>query len=114
MRTSRAALTAWAEREGVELLFFEPGETFDAAIIGVVHGYGQEAAVLYDQEQVIAALTRDMAGDEEAAHEWFAFNTIGAYVGEATPRFLLRIEEEKRERVSAGDRGSPGGDPGSR
>src|SRR5262245_37420089 len=84
----REQLSAWAEEMDIELIFFDPPETFDHAIVGVVAGYNQEPAVLYDEAAVLAALARDLGGDEEAAREWFEFNTAGAYLGEATPRFL--------------------------
>ena len=86
---TRAELTAWAEENEVELVFFDPPEQFDAAILGLVHGYGQELAVLYDEDQVLAAMQAS-GMDADEVQEWFDFNTIGAFVGEATPRFLTR------------------------
>jgi hypothetical protein len=86
-RITRAAVARWAEDHDVEVLFFDPPEHFDHAILGLVHGFGQEVAIVYDQAKVLAAMARDMAEDAE---EWFAFNTIGAFLGEATPRFLIR------------------------
>lgn len=83
----RAQIAQWAEDNDVEVIFFDPPEHFDHAILGLVHGFGQEPAVVYDQALVMAAMSRDMASDCE---EWFEFNTIGAFVGEATPRFLIR------------------------
>jgi hypothetical protein len=87
--STRQAWTTWAEDHDIELVFFDPPETFDQAIVGVIVGFNQEPAVLYDRERVIAALQREGL-DEESAEEYFEFNTAGAYVGEATPRFLLR------------------------
>jgi hypothetical protein len=84
---TRAQIARWAEEHDVEVIFFDPPEHFDHAIVGLVHGFGQEIAVVYDQALVLAAMARDMADDCE---EWFSFNTIGAFVGEATPRFLIR------------------------
>ena len=86
---SRATLTAWAAEHGVELIFLDPPEQFDHAIVGLIEGFNQEPAVLYDTAVVLAALAEDL-GDLEAADEWFEFNTIGAYLGPATPRFLFR------------------------
>lgn len=88
---TRQALSDWAEDHEVELIFFDPPEHFDHAIVGVVCGYGQELAVVYDKAKVLQAIAADIG--EEDAREWFAFNTIGVYVGEATPRFLVRPEE---------------------
>jgi hypothetical protein len=89
----RAALTAYAADRGIELVFFDPPAHFDHAIVGLVHGFNQEVAVLYDQAQVLAALEADGMSPDEA-EEWFAYNTIGAYVGEATPRFLIETGED--------------------
>jgi len=83
---TRAQLNAWAVANEVDLIFYDPPEYFDHAIVGVVRGYGQEPAVVYDEAQVLKAMTKDMGEDD--AIEWFAFNTVGSYVGEATPRFL--------------------------
>ena len=88
--TKREELALVAEEHEWDLVFYEPAEVFDAAIVGVVHGFGQEPAVLYDQEKVLEGLRRQFDGDWEAATEWFDFNTVGAFVGDATPRFLVR------------------------
>lgn len=90
-RPTRASLTRWAEDHDVDLVFFDPPEHFDHAILGVIEGHGQEPAVLYDQALVLEALSRDLGPDD--ALEWFDANTLGAYVGEATPRFLIRPED---------------------
>jgi hypothetical protein len=92
VRPTRQSLSTWAEERDIELIFFDPPEHFDHAILGLTTGYGQEPAVLYDQDQVLAALTKEMGAD--AAEEWFEYNTIGAYVGPATPRFLITPEPE--------------------
>jgi hypothetical protein len=89
----RAALTRWAEQHEVDLIFFEPPQHFDHAILGVVFGFGQEPAVLYDEAPVLAAMVADGMTEEEA-EEWFEFNTIGSYLGEATPRFLIRPDAD--------------------
>ena len=93
----REQLSRWAHDNDIELIFFDPPEHFDHAIVGVVRGFGQEFAVVYDESKVLAAMTTEMA-DEELVREWFEFNTVGAYVGEATPRFLIHpaelLEEE--------------------
>lgn len=85
---TRADLTRWAEDHDVELIFFDPPEHFDHAILGLVEGSGQAPAVLYDRDAVLSAMARDMG--EDAALEWFEGNTIDAFLGPATPRFLTR------------------------
>lgn len=91
-RALRERLHEWAVDHDCELIFFDPPEHFDDAILGVVYGYSQEPAIVYDEGLVLAAMQQD-GMDAEAAAEWFEFNTIGAYLGPATPRFLVRREE---------------------
>jgi hypothetical protein len=93
---TRADLTAWAEENEFELIFFDPPEHFDHAILGLVHGAGQEFAVLYDEDKVLEAMAADGADADDVA-DWFGFNTIGAHLGDATPRFLTRPWEPGAE-----------------
>ena len=88
MMVTRAELTAYAEAHDHMLVFFDPPQYFDHAIVGLVYGHSQEPAVLYDERLVLEAMAHEMG--EEEAREYFDFNTTGAYVGEHTPRFLLR------------------------
>jgi hypothetical protein len=90
---TRAVINQWAMDNDVELILFEPPEHFDEAIVGLVRGYGQELTVLYDEAKVLAAM-QATGMSEEDAREWFEFNTVGAYLGETTPRFLIRPWEE--------------------
>ena len=92
----RMQLSRWAEEHETDLIFLDPPEQFDHAIVGIVYGFGQEPAVLYDEGKVIASM---MAGGmtEEDAQEYFDFNTAGAYLGDATPRFLLPKIEDPRD-----------------
>jgi len=90
---TRAVINQWALDHDVELILLDPPEHFDQAILGLVEGYGQELAVVYDEAKVLAALKKAGMTDEDA-REWFSYNTLGAYLGEATPRFLLRPWEE--------------------
>lgn len=88
----RALLSAYAESREIELVFFDPPSVFDAAIVGLVWGVNQEPAVLYDEAVVLAGFEREgMSADE--AREWFEVNTAGAWLGDATPRFLLRPDQ---------------------
>jgi hypothetical protein len=70
-----------------KLVFLEPAEDFDAAIVGIISGFKQEPAVLYDRAMVLEQFVREGMSIEEA-EEYFSFNTEGAYVGPHTPRFL--------------------------
>lgn len=90
---ARLRLTAYALDHDIELLFLDPPEHFDDAIVGLIHGFNQELVVLYDEDKVIAAMVKS-GMDEDEAREFFGYNTIGAWLGEQTPRFLtLKVED---------------------
>lgn len=59
---------------------------FDDAILGVVERIGLQT-VCYDLKKVIAILMKQ-GMDEQDAWDWYQFNMLGAWVGEATPVFL--------------------------
>jgi hypothetical protein len=62
---------------------------FDDAILGVVERIGLQT-VCYDLNKVIAILM-EQGMDEQDAWDWYQFNMLGAWVGEATPVFLERL-----------------------
>jgi len=94
-RPAKSAIRARLEdlAAGLDLVFFDPPEIFDRAIVGLISGHGQEPAVLYDEQKVIEGyVASGMTADE--AQEWFDFNTAGSYLGTATPRFLFaRVDD---------------------
>ena len=66
---------------------------FDDALIGYIERAGMPSIACYDKYKCIEILARDMTYEE--AIEYFYFNTAGAYVGENTPCFLTRPEDEE-------------------
>jgi len=62
---------------------------FDDAILGVVERIGLQT-VCYDLNKVIEILMKQ-GMDEQDAWDWYQFNMVGAWVGEATPVFLERL-----------------------
>jgi hypothetical protein len=64
---------------------------FDDCIIGICESFGGESVVAYDYDRVIASLESQGMSEEEAV-EYHEFNQLGAYVGERTPVFIVRIE----------------------
>lgn len=86
MRTIRELLADIDE----ELLLMDG---FDDCVIGVCSSFGGESVVAYDYDRVIAKLESHGMTYEEAV-EYHEFNQAGAYVGERTPVFILRIEEK--------------------
>lgn len=76
-----------------EILFLDPPETFDQAIVGAVYRCGMGNVACYDEAKCIEALMRAEGMDTDDAIEWFQVNTAGAYVGDRTPVFLRRMED---------------------
>ena len=68
-----------------DLIFLEPA-IFDEAILGVADRFGMPSVGAYDRTRVIDIYARDMPREE--AEEFFEFNTIGAWFGDATPVFI--------------------------
>lgn len=60
---------------------------YDDCIVGVVERIGMHPIVCYDRDAVIKKLMDDGAEWEEA-EEYFQFNQLGAWHGEATPCFI--------------------------
>jgi len=73
-----------------EMLF---ADGFDDALIGYIERAGMPSIACYDKYKCVDILAEDM-GFEDAL-EYFYFNVLGSYVGENTPCFLTRTEDEK-------------------
>jgi hypothetical protein len=84
--------------DGEDLIFFDPAETFDDAILGVARRIGMDPVVVYDQGKVLGNLEHEMLGDSEDpetdALEHFEYNVAGGYLGERTPIFITLLEEK--------------------
>jgi hypothetical protein len=80
-------MKAWLAEAAPDALL---ADGFEGAILGIVERVGQPAIVIYDREKCIEILMADGTCREEA-EEYFEFNTSGAWVGNATPGFLVRI-----------------------
>ena len=65
----------------------------DDALVGYIERAGMPSIACYDKDKCIEILAKDMTHEE--AVEYFYFNTAGAYVGENTPCFFTRIEDEE-------------------
>ena len=77
--------------EANDSMLFADG--FDEALMGYVERAGMPTIACYDKYKCIEILANDMTYEE--AIEYFYFNTAGAYVGENTPCFFTRIENEE-------------------
>jgi hypothetical protein len=82
---TRDEAEAWADDADVELLF---ADGFDDAIVGIGQRFNTHF-VVYDFETVIATLMKDGMSEEDAL-EYYDFNVVGGWVGDATPCFVTR------------------------
>lgn len=73
---------------------------FDDCIIGICESFGGESVVAYDYDLVIANLESQGMTYEEAV-EYHEFNQLGAYVGERTPVFIVRIENPSSKPIQS-------------
>lgn len=63
----------------------------ESAFIGLKIERGMEIVAAFDGDLCIDVLTSSMDGDEEAAYEWFEYNTLGSYVGNYTPAIVYYL-----------------------
>lgn len=84
----------WIERFNEEAL---TADGFDDAIIGIGERCGQPSLVAYDRDKCIQVLMDRDGMDYEGAVEFFDFNVGGAWVGENTPIFITRWEEQNEQ-----------------
>jgi len=81
--TAREWLDQLADERGLELI---AADGFDAEIMGVAQSFDR-TVVVYDLTLVLEQLVAQGMTPEEA-REFFEFNILGAYVGDASPAFL--------------------------
>lgn len=67
---------------------------FDSAFIGIVTRCGQPPIAIYDHERCIEQLVSEGVTYEEAV-EHMDFNVTGAWVGNGTPGFLVKLETDE-------------------
>lgn len=83
------------EEEGV--LFLDPPEIFDAAIVGLTEG-AMPVRVVYDRNRCIEQMARHGSGQWEDASESFEFNILNAGVGENGPMFISCVDPLPRRK----------------
>lgn len=81
-----------SDLEDESVIFLEPAEIFDYALIGLTEGHGPVRAI-YDSDKCVEQLAKSMKENGEDAYEnaleFFEFNTLGAYI-ENGPIFLRK------------------------
>ena len=68
--------------------------------VGIISGAGLSDRMCYDYDKCVQLLVDRDGMDLEEAEEFFAFNILGAYVGEHTPVFLWSRELERSAEMS--------------
>jgi hypothetical protein len=67
---------------------------FEDAILGVAERCSKLPLVVYDARKCVEILVERDGMEPEEALEFFHFNTLGAWMGQHTPLFLWRLEDE--------------------
>ena len=81
-----------SNEDGYDTLMGADG--FDLAIIGVAERIDMKPCIAYSYEQCIDILMQQADMTEEGAVEYMEHNVCGTYVGEQTPIFIHKWEEE--------------------
>ena len=63
---------------------------FDKAKIGVLRRASQQDIVVYDYQRCVDILKAREGWSDEEADEWIEYNTLGSWLGEGTPGFLVK------------------------
>ena len=77
-----------SETHGEELLF---ADGFDDAIIGVAAGHDSQR-VVYCYASMVEVCMKEAKMNYDDAIDWIEYNTIGSYIGENTPIYVMGIE----------------------
>tara|TARA_R100001163_G_scaffold43706_1_gene32978 strand:- start:195 stop:404 length:210 start_codon:yes stop_codon:yes gene_type:complete len=66
---------------------------FDDCVVGLLERFGVDVpVVVYDREKVIQKLMDNGIETYEEAEEFYHYNQLGAWVGDGTPAFLIRVD----------------------
>lgn len=83
----KAGVHAWIAEFNPDALL---ADGFEGAFLGMAERCSQPALAVYDTARCVEILQRRGGMTAEEAAEYFAFNTLGAWVGEHTPLYLTR------------------------
>lgn len=72
-----------------EVIFLEPANTFDPAILGLTEGDLGPMRVIYDSAKCVTQLMEANEWEHDEALEFFEFNTLGTHMS-GWPLFLTR------------------------
>lgn len=69
---------------------------FDDCVVGILERFGVAVpVVVYDREKVIQKLMDNGIETYEEAEEFYHYNQLGAWVGDGTPAFLIRVDGDE-------------------
>ena len=88
--TTREKLEEIAEAHDLEFVFLEG---FDDCIQGVIERQDWPPIICYNRIKIIQKLINGGMVDEGEAEEYFEYNILGSWMGDATPCFLTPDEE---------------------
>lgn len=71
---------------------FTKMDGYDDCVVGVIERYGMDPLLCYDKQKVLSKLQDDGMSYEEAEEFW-AYNQLGAWVGDTTPSFITFIKQ---------------------
>ena len=66
---------------------------FDECLIGFTTNQAGNPVAVYDKQEMIKVIAKDLKIDDCEALEYFDYNVECAYVGEYTPKYLDRYKQ---------------------
>ena len=77
------------EHEG-ELL---KADGFDDCVLGLAYRFGHQEVLAYDLNKVLQKLQEKDGMTHEEAVEYYEYNMVGAYMGDATPLYVMLFDK---------------------
>lgn len=91
LSNKRAAIMEQIDEE-TELLFLEPADVYDDAIIGLSEPRGEfPPLVIYDSQRIVELLQEHSDMSLTDAQEFYEYNISGAWMGDQTPLYVERV-----------------------
>lgn len=78
------------------MMYLEPRELFDRAIVGYTVVGGEEV-VVYSDIEIVELLCQEDGMTLDEAWEYYDFNIAGAYLGPDTPLYLSHTSSHEDE-----------------